>query len=119
MSVIDKYKRSEELERMAIEALEIARDTGKIKKGINETTKAIERGTAKIVYFAGNIEPLELIMHIPILCEEKKVPCLVVEDKKKLGKTVGIDVPTSSVAIIDPGDGVKIVRDLINKLMSV
>ncbi|MHA1310903.1 MAG: 50S ribosomal protein L7Ae [Candidatus Helarchaeota archaeon] len=116
MSKFAKYKVSEELENMALEVLDIAVDTGKIKRGINETTKAIERGIAKLVYFAGDVTPPEIIMHLPPLCSEKKTPFIMISDKKKLGKRAGIEVPTSSVAIIDPGDGVKILKDLIFKL---
>lgn len=116
--MFDKYKVSEDLEKMALEALEIARDTGRIKKGINEVTKAIERTSAAVVYVADDVEPPEIVMHIPYLCDEKKVPFLVIGGKKKLGKTVGIDVPTSSVAIVDPGDGSKLVNDLAKKLVT-
>ncbi|MHA1268899.1 MAG: 50S ribosomal protein L7Ae [Candidatus Helarchaeota archaeon] len=118
MSMFDKYKKSDELINMALQTLEIAYDTGKIKKGINETTKAVERTTAKLVLFASNIEPPEIVMHLPLLCAEKKVPFIVVPDKKKLGKMAGIDVSTSSVAIIDPGDAIKLLKDLEKKLAS-
>ncbi|MBD3228261.1 MAG: 50S ribosomal protein L7ae [Candidatus Lokiarchaeota archaeon] len=118
MTEFNEYKVSEELERMALEALEVARDTGRVKKGINEVTKSIERANARIVYIADDIVPPEIAMHIPYLCKEKKVPFLVVGGKKKLGKTVGIEVPTSSVAITNPGDGEKMVRNLAKKLLT-
>ena len=86
------------------ETLEKARKTGKIEKGINEVTKAIERGTAKLVVIAKDTQPAEIIQHIPILCKEKKIPCEEADSKEKLGIAAGIKVPCSSVAVIDLGD---------------
>ena len=87
-----------------LQALEISKNTGKIKKGTNETTKAIERGTAKLVAQAGDVEPKEIIQHLPVLCKEKKIPCKEVDSKQKLGIAVGIPVAASSVAIIEAGE---------------
>ncbi len=103
----------------ALEALEIARDTGKIKRGINEATKAIERGLAKLVLVATDVEPPEIVMHIPPLCEEKKIPCVFPGNKKKLGKTAGIDVNTSCVAVLDAGDAKDLIKDLATKLAAI
>ena len=84
--------------------IEKARKTGKIEKGTNEVTKAIERGTAKFVVYASDVEPKEIVQHIPILCKEKNIKCKEVESKQKLGISVGIQVPASSVAVIEAGD---------------
>jgi len=86
------------------ELVEKARKTGKIEKGINEVTKAIERGTAKLVVYAKDVEPKEITQHIPILCKEKNIPCEEADSKEKLGIAAGIKVPASSVVIIEPGD---------------
>ena len=86
------------------ETIEKARKSGKIEKGINEVTKAIERGTAKLVVYAKDTEPKEIIQHIPILCKEKKIPCEEVDSKEKLGIAAGIKVPCSSIAVIDAGE---------------
>jgi len=88
----------------AYQIIEKARRTGKIEKGTNEVTKAIERGTAKFVVYASDVEPKEIIQHIPLLCKEKKIPCKEVDSKQKLGIAVGISVSASSVAIIEPGE---------------
>lgn len=88
----------------AYDIIEKARKTGKIEKGINEVTKAIERGTAKFVVIAKDTSPQEIIQHIPILCKEKNIPYEEVDSKEKLGLAVGIKVACSSVAIIEPGE---------------
>jgi large subunit ribosomal protein L7Ae len=84
--------------------IEKARKTGKIEKGTNEVTKAIERGTAKLVVYATDVEPKEIVQHIPVLCKEKKILCKEADSRQKLGLAVGISVPASSVVIINSGE---------------
>ena len=84
--------------------IEKARKTGKVEKGTNEVTKAIERGTAKLVVYAADIEPKEIVQHIPVLCKEKGILCKEVDSKQKLGIAVGIPVSASSVVVIEAGE---------------
>jgi large subunit ribosomal protein L7Ae len=85
------------------EIIEKVRKEGKIEKGTNEVTKAIERGTAKLVVYAADVEPKEIVHHLPILCKEKGIHCVEVDNKKKLGIAAGLPVATSSIAVIDAG----------------
>lgn len=101
------------------EAVEIAKSTGKLRKGLNETTKCIERGLAKLVILATDITPEEILMHLPVLCDEKKVAYIYVPSKLELGKAAGIDVATSSIAIEEVGDAKKIVEDIKKKLGAI
>ena len=84
--------------------IETARKTGKIDKGTNEVTKAIELGVAKLVVFAKDVEPKEIIAHLAVIAKEKGIPCVEVDSKQKLGIAAGIKVNTSSVAVITAGD---------------
>jgi len=86
------------------EIVEKARKGGKIEKGINEVTKAIERGTAKMVVFASDVQPKEIVQHLPILCSDKKIPCEEADSREKLGIAAGIGVPCSAIAIIEAGE---------------
>ena len=92
--------------------VEIARKTGKIEKGTNEVTKAIERATAKLIIYATDVEPKEIIQHLPFLCKEKGILCKEVDNKQKLGIAAGLSVSTSSVAIIEAGDALKEIAGL-------
>ena len=92
--------------------VERARRTGKIEKGTNEVTKAIERAEAKLVVYATDVEPKEIVQHLPLLCKEKNIKCIEVDSKQKLGIAVGIPVSTSSVAIIEAGDAEKDIASL-------
>jgi len=89
------------------EIIEKARKTGKVEKGTNETTKAVELGTAKLVAYAVDVDPKQIVQHLPIICKEKNILCVEADSKKKLGVAVGIGVSCSSVAIIEAGDAEK------------
>ncbi len=89
------------------EIIERARKSGKIEKGTNEATKAAERGTAKLVVYAADVEPKQIVQHLPILCKEKNILCIEADSKKKLGISAGINVGCSSIAVIDLGDAGK------------
>jgi len=109
-----KFEVPPEIAEKAYEALRKARETGgKIKKGTNETTKAVERGLAKLVLIAEDVDPPEVVMHLPLLCEEKKVPYLYVPSKKRLGEAAGIEVAAASAAILDPGGAKDLLEELI------
>ena len=95
------------------ELIEKARKTGKIEKGTNEVTKAIERGTAKLVTYGTDVDPKEIVQHIPILCKEKNIPCVEADKKEKLGISAGLGIGCSSVAIIEPGDAEKDLESFI------
>ena len=84
--------------------VEKARKTGKIEKGTNEVTKAIELGTAKFVAYAADVNPKEIVQHLAVLCKEKDIPCGEVDSKQKLGIAAGIPVSTASVAVVDAGE---------------
>lgn len=92
--------------------IEKARKTGKVEKGTNEVTKSIERGTAKLVVYAADVEPREIVKHLPFLCKEKNIPCKEVDSKQKLGIAVGIPVAASSVVVINAGEADKDIKAL-------
>ena len=107
-----KFDVPSELAEKAYQALSTARETGKIKKGTNETTKAVERGLAKLVLIAEDVDPPEIVAHLPLLCEEKKIPYVYVPSKQQLGKAAGLEVAAASACIIEPGDA----RDLVEEI---
>ena len=87
--------------------IETAKKTGKIDKGVNEVTKAIELGVAKLVVYAKDVEPKEIVAHIAPLCTEKGIPFGEVDSKQKLGISAGLGVKASAVAVIQAGDAEK------------
>ena len=111
-----KFTAPKELQDVAYEIVEVARDTGKVRKGTNETTKAVERAIAKFVVVAEDVDPPEIIFHLPIMCQEKNIPFIYVASKQQLGRALGIDVPSASAAIIESGDAQRLIDDLSKKL---
>jgi large subunit ribosomal protein L7Ae len=111
-----EWEPTEELQKKALEALEVAKDTGRIKKGINEATKSIERGIARLVVIAEDVEPPEIIMYLPGLCDDKKTPYIFVKSKADLGKAAGIERPTAAIAIVVDGKAKALVDDVVEKI---
>jgi large subunit ribosomal protein L7Ae len=103
----------DEIQNKALEALEIARDTGKVKKGSNEATKAIERGIAMLVLIGADVEPEEIVMHLPVLCTEKQAPFVFINKQNDIGAASGLDVGSAAAAIIKPGKA----KDLIDEVV--
>ncbi len=96
-----------------LEAVEVARTTGKIRKGSNEVTKAIERGQAKLVVVAQDVTPKEIVMHLPLLAKEKSIPYVEVPKKDELGASAGLGVGTAAVAIVQEGEAKKLVEEIV------
>jgi large subunit ribosomal protein L7Ae len=84
--------------------VEKAAKTGKVDKGVNEVTKCVERGIAKLVVVASDVDPKELTRHLPILCKEKGIKFVEVDSKEKLGISVGINRPTAAIAVVTEGE---------------
>ncbi len=111
-----RFEVPDDMQNEALALLEKIRETGKVKKGTNETTKAVERGLAKLVYIAMDVDPPEIVAHLPLLCEEKNIPYIYVKSKSDIGKAVGIEVDCASAAVINEGEAKNELRNLINKL---
>ena len=101
-----------ELQEKVYEAIELAKRSGKIKKGTNEVTKCVEKGVAKLVVAAKDVNPQEIVMHLQPLCKEKGIPFTMVAKKDELGTAAGLTVGTSCVAIISEGDA----KNLLSRL---
>jgi large subunit ribosomal protein L7Ae len=100
----------------ALNKIAESRDS-KIRKGMNEVTKSIERSLAKLVIMAEDVSPPEILFHVPLLCEEKKIPYGFVSTKKELGNAVRINVSSSAIAVENVGTGNdNVLSDILKKL---
>lgn len=70
-----------------------------VKKGANEATKALNRGIAEFVVLTADTEPLEILLHLPLLCEDKNVPYVFVPSKTALGRACGMSRPVVACAV--------------------
>lgn len=114
-----RFEVPKEVAEAAYEALKIAQESGKIRKGTNESTKSIERGRAKLVLVAENVEPPEIVAHLPLLCDERKAPYVYVPEKQRLGQAAGLMVGSAAAAIEEPGDATELVNEIVSKLQEI
>lgn len=114
-----KFDAPKALVDLTYEAIELTRDTGKIKKGTNEATKLVERGQAHLIVMAEDIHPEELLAHLPSLCEEKGIPYTYVPSKRELGAAAGLKVGTAAVALVELGEAKSLVKELVPKVQAL
>lgn len=114
-----RFEVPKEVAEAAYEALKIAHESGKIKKGTNEATKSIERGRAKLVLVAENVDPPEIVAHLPMLCDERSAPYVYVPEKERIGQAVGLAVGSSAAAIEEPGDAEELMNEILAKLKEI
>ncbi|KAL2052234.1 hypothetical protein ABVK25_007393 [Lepraria finkii] len=70
-----------------------------LKKGANEATKTLNRGTSEIIILAADTAPLAILLHLPLLCEDKNVPYVYVPSKTALGRACGVSRAVISASI--------------------
>lgn len=107
-----KFEVPKDLNDKVLQLVEIAKNTGKLRKGTNETTKAVEKGNAQIVVIAQDVDPEEIVMHLPALCDEKKVPYIYVSRKTDLGRSAGLDVGCAAIAVAEAGEGKDLLKEI-------
>jgi len=114
-----KFEIPEEIQNKALEALEIARDTGKVKKGSNEATKAVERNIAQLVLIGSDVEPEEIVMHLPPLCEEKQIPFVYITKQNDIGSASGLEVGSAAAAIVKAGKAKDLVEEIAKQIAAL
>ena len=114
-----KFEVPENLDNPIYESLRVAVETGKVKRGTNEATKAIERGISKLIIIAEDVEPPEVVAHLPILCEEQGAAYAFVPSKQELGKALGIEVTSAAAAILDSGDAQHIIDEVVGSIAKI
>ena len=114
-----KFETPQDLVNPIYEAVRIAAQSGKVRKGTNEATKAVERGLSKLIVIAEDVEPPEVVAHLPIICDEQGAQYAFVPSKQDLGKALGIDVTSAAAAILDAGDAQHIIDQVIESIKKI
>ena len=91
-------------EKQVFSILQRAKESGQIKIGINEVTKAIERKQTKLVIYANDVSPVEIVAHLKGLSKEMGVVCLNIGTREELGSTAKIK-STTAIGVVDAGSG--------------
>ncbi|KEF54156.1 ribonucleoprotein-associated protein [Exophiala aquamarina CBS 119918] len=89
-----------------------------LKKGANEATKTLNRGTSEIIILAADTSPLAILLHLPLLCEDKNVPYVYVPSKTALGRACGVSrsVIAASITTNESSDLMPQIRELKNRV---
>jgi large subunit ribosomal protein L7Ae len=111
-----KFETPKEIQAKALEAITVALDTGRVRKGANEATKAIEGGNCALLVIAEDVDPEEVVMHLPMICAEKNVAYCYVPTKKELGAAAGLPVTCAAIAIEKPGNAAELVKGVVEKV---
>mmetsp|Transcript_7013 Transcript_7013/g.888 ORF Transcript_7013/g.888 Transcript_7013/m.888 type:complete len:127 (+) Transcript_7013:19-399(+) len=90
---------SSKLTNSLLDLVQQAHNYQQLKKGANESTKMLNRGKAEFVIIAGDTEPLEIVMHLPLLAEDKSIPYVFIKNKAALGRACGVSRPVISAVI--------------------
>eukprot|EP00769_Ergobibamus_cyprinoides_P000957 gnl/Ergobibamus_cyprinoides/1966.p2 GENE.gnl/Ergobibamus_cyprinoides/1966~~gnl/Ergobibamus_cyprinoides/1966.p2 ORF type:complete len:124 (+),score=46.93 gnl/Ergobibamus_cyprinoides/1966:130-501(+) len=89
-------------DKLSLQILDLVQQAAHLKqlrRGANEATKALNKGDAAFVVLAANTEPLEILLHLPLLCEDKNVPYVYVKDRAALGRACGVSRPVIACAV--------------------
>jgi len=89
-----------------------------LKKGANEATKTLNRGISEIIILAADTAPLAILLHLPLLCEDKNVPYVYVPSKTSLGRACGVSraVIAASITTNEASDLMNQIRSLKDKV---
>jgi large subunit ribosomal protein L7Ae len=107
-----RFETPAEVADKALQLIQVAHETGRIRVGTNEVTKSSERSEAKLVIMAEDVDPAEILVHIPMLCEEKRIPYLYVPKKQQLGASAGLSKSSASVAVVEAGEAKGLLEEL-------
>lgn len=93
-----------------------------IKRGVKEVNKFFRRKEnnkqKSICVLAGDVSPIDVISHIPILCEKNKVPYIYIPSRQALGTASQTKRPTSVVILVEPPEDNKYAESF-NKIRNV
>lgn len=88
-----------ELSQQILDVVQQAQNLRQLKKGANEATKTLNRGISEFIIMAADTEPIEILLHLPLLCEDKNVPYVFVPSKAALGRACGVSRPVIAASV--------------------
>jgi len=100
LAPIAKPLATKKLNKKALKLVKQAAKSKQLKRGVKEVVKALRKGSKGLCLIAGDISPIDVITHVPILCEEANVPYVYVPSKEELGTAGATKRPTSCMLIL-------------------
>ncbi|KAG1770418.1 50S ribosomal protein L30e-like protein [Suillus placidus] len=89
----------EDLTNTILDLVQQAGQYQQLKKGANEATKTLNRGVAEFIVLTVDTEPLEVLLHLPPLCEEKNVPYVFIPSQAALGRACNVSRPVIAASV--------------------
>ena len=80
----------DDLLKEVLDIVQQASNQKQLRKGANEATKTLNRGKSELIVMAGDAVPIEILLNLPLLCEDKNVPYVFVPSKVALGRACGV-----------------------------
>lgn len=74
-----------------------------VRRGVKEVVKALRKGNKGFCIIAGDISPIDVVVHLPIMCEDRRIPYFYVPSKLDLGAAASTKRPTSCI-LVTPKD---------------
>jgi len=105
-----------------LELVQQATNYKQVKKGANEATKTLNRGISELIVLAEDAEPLAILLHLPLLCEDKNVPYVFVPSRAALGRACGVSRSVIAASILTSEGSqlktqIQAVRDKVDQLL--
>eukprot|EP01004_Peranema_trichophorum_P000299 NODE_10331_length_523_cov_102.357500_g9683_i0.p1 GENE.NODE_10331_length_523_cov_102.357500_g9683_i0~~NODE_10331_length_523_cov_102.357500_g9683_i0.p1 ORF type:complete len:129 (+),score=18.13 NODE_10331_length_523_cov_102.357500_g9683_i0:66-452(+) len=113
---------TEKLTQKILDLVQQATHLKQLRKGANEATKQLNRGHASLIVMAADAVPVEIVLHLPLLCEDKNVAYVFIPSKAALGRACGVTRNVMACALLNvEGSQIKqtieTVRGEIEKLL--
>ncbi|EGX50598.1 RNA binding protein snu13 [Orbilia oligospora] len=110
------------LTQQILDIIQQANNYRQLKKGANEATKTLNRGISEFIVMAADTSPIEILLHLPLLCEDKNVPYVFVPSKIALGRACGVSRAVISASVTtneasELAQQIKAVKDKIERLL--
>ncbi|KAJ6258848.1 hypothetical protein Dda_5743 [Drechslerella dactyloides] len=110
------------LTQQILDIIQQANNYRQLKKGANEATKTLNRGISEFIVMAADTSPIEILLHLPLLCEDKNVPYVFVPSKIALGRACGVSRAVISASVTtneasEMAQQIKAVKDKIERLL--
>eukprot|EP00051_Salpingoeca_urceolata_P026880 m.479121 g.479121 ORF g.479121 m.479121 type:complete len:154 (+) comp21325_c0_seq1:61-522(+) len=103
VSVISRPLASKKLTKKIYKTVKKAHKAKLLCRGVKEVSKAVRKGQKGVVVIAGDISPIDVISHLPVMCEDARLPYCYVPSKEDLGAAGQTKRPTS-VVLLKAGD---------------
>ncbi|GBG59443.1 hypothetical protein CBR_g38468 [Chara braunii] len=118
ISPIAKPLAGKKLTKKALKLVKRASKSKQLKRGVKEVVKALRKGAKGVCIVAGNISPIDVISHLPVLCEESDIPYVFVPSKEDLGAAGQSKRPTCCVLVMPSGGKAEVSEEDAAKLQS-